>query len=104
MRAIYGAGRYELSISYKKFAVDSARWHSWFEKRHLSHVEAFRQYKPSLSDNFLKPKSAGRKPSYKIKQKSTTPEMSMTAFNPAVKNLNQSMHQILASQKCQTHR
>ena len=28
IRALYGGGRYELAKTHKRFAVDSARWHS----------------------------------------------------------------------------
>ena len=33
IRALYGAGRYELAKTHKRFAVDSARWHSLPEWR-----------------------------------------------------------------------
>ena len=41
IRALYAAGRYELATTHKRFAVDSARWHSWPEKGRASHIDAF---------------------------------------------------------------
>ena len=64
IRTLCGAGRYELATTHKRFAVDSARWHSWPEKRRAYHVDAFRNFRPELADTFEKPKTAGRKTSF----------------------------------------
>ena len=68
IRALYGAGRCELTTTHKKFAVDSARLHSWLEKCSASHIDAFRNFRPGLADTFEKPKTAEIKPSLRIKQ------------------------------------
>ena len=75
IRALYRAGRYELATTHKRFAVDSARWHSWSEKRCASHVDAFRNFRPGLADAFEKAKTARRKTSFRIKQKALAPEL-----------------------------
>ena len=64
VRAIYGAGNYVLSAAYKQFFVPSATWHNWTVERKKDHVIKFRNYKPNVSDNFQKPKNAGRKANY----------------------------------------
>ena len=61
IRALYGAGRYELATKQKRFAVDSARWHSWPEKCCASHVDAFQNFRPGLADTFEKPKTLEQK-------------------------------------------
>ena len=75
VRALYGAGRYELAQSYKRFMVDSAKWHGWSEQRRLQHISAFRSFQPGLADSFKRPKKSGRKPSYQPKTKSVDPEI-----------------------------
>ena len=50
IRALYGAGNYELSIAYKNFLVDSSTWHSWSEQPRENHIKAFLNFKPGLSD------------------------------------------------------
>lgn len=42
VRAIYGAGNYVLSNSYKVFQVPSHIWHSWSGDRKKDHIEKFR--------------------------------------------------------------
>ena len=64
VRAIYGAGNYVLSAAYKQYFVPSATWHNWTVERKKDHVIKFRNYKPNVSDNFQKPKNAGRKDNY----------------------------------------
>ena len=71
IRAIYGAGSYVISTPYKSFQVDSARWHHWSENNRRDHIEKFRAYSPTLSDEFHKPKNAGRKPGFEIRCRST---------------------------------
>ena len=56
---------------YKSFQVDSARWHHWSENTRRDHIEKFRAYSPTLSDEFRKPKNAGRKPGFEIRCRST---------------------------------
>ena len=62
VRTIYVAGSYVLSAAYMHFFVPSATWHNWTVERKKDHVQKFRNYKPNVSDNFKKPKNAGRKP------------------------------------------
>ena len=64
VRAIYGAGNYVLSAAYKQYFVPSATWHNWTVERKKDYVIKFRNYKPNVSDNFQKPKNAGRKANY----------------------------------------
>ena len=61
VRALYGSGPYHLSQSYKRFQVDSIRWHSMNPTKKMKHVPSFRQYVPSLDEHFLKPGTSGRK-------------------------------------------
>ena len=75
IRAMYGAGRYELATTHKRFAVDSARWHSWPEKRRAPHIDAFQNFRPGVTDTFEKPKTAARNPSFRIKQNVLAPEI-----------------------------
>lgn len=75
IRALHGAGRYELALPYQKFFVDSSKWHSWSEERRNNHIKAFYNFIPSFSDKFPKPKTAGRKPNYQKKTKVTEPEI-----------------------------
>ena len=65
VRAIYRSGPYRLSEHYKKFEVDSVKWHSMDPEARTKHVERFRRYRPTLDDQFDKPKSSGRKPNYR---------------------------------------
>ena len=75
MRNLYGADRYELATTHKRLAVDSARCHSWPEKDRASHSDTFQNIRPGLVNTFEKPKTAGRKPLFKIKQKTLVPEI-----------------------------
>ena len=61
VRASYRSGPYRLSDRYKKFEVESVKWHSMDPKARMKHVERFRLYKPPLDDQFDKPNSSGRK-------------------------------------------
>ena len=85
IRALYGAGRYELATTHKRFAVDSARWNSWPEKCCASHVDAFQNFRPGLADTFEKPKTAGTKTSFRIKQKALAPEITKDHLVPSSK-------------------
>ena len=64
IRALYGTCCFELATT-----VDSATWYSWPEKRRASHVDVCRKFRPGLPDIFDKPKTAGRKSLFRIKQK-----------------------------------
>ena len=44
IRAIHGSGRYWLSRPFKKFEVDSVKWHGMDPCRRMNHVEQFRKY------------------------------------------------------------
>ena len=63
VRAIYRSGPYRFSDCYQKFEVDSVKWHSVDPEARMKHVERFRRYRPTLGNQFDKPKSSGRKPS-----------------------------------------
>ena len=63
VRAIYRSGPYRLSDCYQKFEVDSVKWHSMDPEARMKHVERFRRYRPTLDDQFDKPKSSGTKQS-----------------------------------------
>ena len=60
---LYGSGPYHLAEPYKKFAIDPVKWHSYDPEKCRKLVEKFRNHRPSLDDQFLKPKSSDRKPS-----------------------------------------
>ena len=63
VRAIYRSSPYRLSDRYKKFEVDSVKWHSMDPEARMKHVEQFRRYRLTLGDQSDKPKSSVRKPS-----------------------------------------
>ena len=69
VRALYGAGSYEISKEYRRFLVDSARWHSWSPQRREQHLSTFRKFEPSIGDSFKMPKNAGRKPGYQSRER-----------------------------------
>ena len=69
VRARYGSGEYEIATEYKKFQADRAHWHSWTESKKRDHVEKLRDYKPTLSDAYEKPKNVGRKPGFLLKNR-----------------------------------
>lgn len=73
VRAVYGAGNYTLSKEFSKFKVDSARWHSWSEIRRRDHIQKFREYKPTTTDSFIKPKNSGRKASFQKRKRNEEP-------------------------------
>ena len=75
IRALYGSGSYVLTQQYSKFKVDTKIWHGWSEKKRKDHVKAFRSYRPTLTDQFTKPKSAGKKPSQKRQKKNPAPDV-----------------------------
>ena len=52
-----------MSDCYKNVEVDSVRWHSMDPEARIKCVEQFTGYRPTLDDQFDKPKSSGRKPS-----------------------------------------
>ena len=72
---MYGAGSYTVNEPYKKFLVQSSEWHSWSDSRRRDHVKKFRQYVPSMTDRFSKPKNSGRKPSYQKRHRSLEPDV-----------------------------
>ena len=61
--ALYGSRPYKLSKECCRFSVDTLKWHSMSSEERKKHVLAFRSHKPSLEDQFKKPKHSGRKPS-----------------------------------------
>ena len=82
IRALFGAGCYEHATTYKRFAVDSTRWHSWPEKHHTSQVVVFQNFRPDMLEN---PKTAGRKPLLRIKQKALASEIIEDCLEPSSK-------------------
>ena len=69
VRALYGAGSYEISKEYRRFLVDSALWHSWSPQTREQHLSTFRKCEPSIGDFFKMPKNAGRKPGYQSQER-----------------------------------
>ena len=61
VKAIYGSGPYRLSQPFKRFAIDSIKWHNMNPQKRIKHVEQFRKYNPKLEDHFVKPALSGRK-------------------------------------------
>ena len=59
IRELYGSGPYHLAEPYKKFAIDPVKWHSYDPEKRRKLVEKFRNHRPSLDDQFVKPKSSG---------------------------------------------
>ena len=63
IKAIYGSGSYSLSKQYSKFKIDSVKWHSVAGDYRRKYVKKFRMFKPTLDDDYVKPKKSGKKPS-----------------------------------------
>ena len=83
-----------LSAAYKQFFVPSVTWHNWTVERKKDHVQKFRNNKPNVSDNFQKPKNAGRKPSYaKTIRTSPDPDIIMGRLEEASASTNNSSSQ-----------
>ena len=61
VRAIYRSGPYRLSDRYKRFEVDSVKWHSMDPQAQMKHAKRFWRYRPALDDQFDKLKLSGRK-------------------------------------------
>ena len=74
---MYGAGSYTVNEPYKKFLVQSNEWYSWSNSKRRNHVNKFGQYVPCMTDRFPKPKTSGRKPTYKNRHRS----MKQDVFN-----------------------
>ena len=81
VRAIYISGLYRLSDRYKNLEVGSIKWHSMDPEARMEHIERFRR--PTLDDQFNKPKSSGRKP---IDRKQTRKPDFESAFDWLSKN------------------
>ena len=77
-KTVYRSRLYRLIDRYKKFVVDSVKWHSVDPEARIKYVESFRRYKPTLDDQFAKSKSSGRKP---IERKWTRKSDFKSAFN-----------------------
>ena len=63
IKAIYGSDRYSLNKQYSKFKTESVKWHSMAGEYTRKHVKKFRMYKPTLDNEYVKPKESGKKPS-----------------------------------------
>ena len=63
IKAIYASVPYSLSKQYSKFKIDSVKWHSMAGDHRKKHAKKFRMYKPTLDDEYTKPKKSGKKPS-----------------------------------------
>ena len=57
---ICGLQRCQWVTCYKKFEVDSVKWHYMEIEARMKHAERFRIYKPTLDEQFDKPKSENR--------------------------------------------
>ena len=76
IRALYGAGSYCLQSEFKKFLVDSAKWHTrWSEQQRKGHVSTFREYSPTISDSYTMPHNVGRKPGFQQRTRPTEPSV-----------------------------
>ena len=75
IRAIYGSGPYKLSRECDKFSIDNLKWHSMASEERKKHVLAFRNYIPSLEDQFTKPAKSGRKPSHQTRKRKPVPDV-----------------------------
>ena len=74
VRALYGAVNYSIAGPYKRFRVQSSKWHSWDENRMKDHVQKFRSVAPGKTDLFFKPRNGGRKPCYQERPKRAEPD------------------------------
>ena len=63
IKVIYGSGPYSFSKQYSKFKIDSVKWYSLAGDYRRKHVKKFRMYKPTLDDEYVKPKKNGKNPS-----------------------------------------
>jgi len=82
IRALYGSGPYKLDKKYKRFSIDSIRWHSMSPEKRKKHVKAFRQYIPTLEDKFRKPTRSGKKPCERVrKSKKSLPDTIIDRLN-----------------------
>ena len=63
IKAIHRSGSYSLSKQYSKFKIDSVKWYSMANDYRRKHVKKFEMYKPTLDDEYVKPKKSGTKPS-----------------------------------------
>ena len=63
IKVIYGSGPCSLSKQYSNFKIDSVKWHSMGGDYRRKHVKKFRIFKPTLDDDYVKPKKSGKKPS-----------------------------------------
>ena len=63
IKAIHGSGSYSLSKQYSKFKIDSVKWQCIARDYRRKHVKKFRMYKPTLKDEYVKPKKSSKKPS-----------------------------------------
>lgn len=81
-RALYGGGLYKLEKRYKRFSIDSIKWHSMSLEKRKKHVKAFRQYIPTLEDQFTKPARSGKKPCERVrKSKKSFPDTIIDRLN-----------------------
>lgn len=90
VRALYGAGNYRLAESYRKFLVKSSEWHNWSEKRRHDHVSKFREYVPTMSDSFTKPRNSGKKPSDRQSQRTIEPDVIIDRLSTANESIQDS--------------
>ena len=86
IRALYGSGPYKSSKEYLRFSVDSLKWHSMSSEERKKHVLVFRNYKPSLEDQFKKTKQSGRKPSDRTRKRKPEPEILIDRLEDREKN------------------
>ena len=60
-RSLRGLGRYRLAVGYEHFLVSERKWNSWSQDRRQQHLQKFFDFRPSVSNLYKKPASAGLK-------------------------------------------
>ena len=90
--AIYGSGPYKLSREYHKFSIDNLKWHSVTSEERKKHVLAFRNYNPSLEDQFTKPAKSGRKPSHQTRKRKPEPDVLIKRLENKEKRSGKKVH------------
>ena len=71
VRAIYGSGPYRLNKPFKKFEVDSIKWHRMDPLKRKKHVDQFQKYSSNIEKHFQKSESSERKPNERKRVRKT---------------------------------
>ena len=59
--ALRSMGRYRLAVGYQDFFVEPVKWNQWSPDRRQMHVDKFLKFRPTESQCYQKPLSAGLK-------------------------------------------